>query len=238
MTPPAAGTMEIIGIWVAALCCLGIFSFLWRENKVYRFFEHVFAGVAGGYGLLMTWYDGLRPKWWEPLRGGVTGLAHGELTRAHWSAVAAGIAAVLVGSMWYFQAFPKYRWVSRVIIGLLLGTYAGLTFKGVFGTAMPQVTTSFKPVYVPGHVGESLSNVVFVVALACTMAYFLFAVRPTNRPVAGAARLGRLFLMVAFGAFFGNTVMARLALLAERMVFLMDDWVMRGIVGPLRGLLG
>jgi len=230
--------IEIIGIWVAALCALGIFSFLWRENKVYRFFEHVFAGVAGGLGLVFTWYDGLRPKWWERLHEGGAGLAHGRFTAKNEGLVAVALLEVAVGALWYFSASQKRRWLSRLVMGLMLGAGAGLTFRGVFGQAMPQVLTSFKPIYVAGDVATSISNVVFVVALVCTMAYFLFTVRPSNKPVAGAARLGRLFLMIAFGAFFGNTVMARLALLAERMVFLMDDWIMRGIVGPLRALLG
>ncbi len=31
-------------------------------------------------------------------------------------------------------------------------------------------------------------------------------------------------MMVSFGAFFGSTVMARMALLVERLQFLIDDW--------------
>jgi hypothetical protein len=40
--------------------------------------------------------------------------------------------------------------------------------------------------------------------------------------------------MVCFGAFFGSTVMARLALLVERVQFIVRDWI--AAVGGLVGI--
>jgi hypothetical protein len=42
------------------------------------------------------------------------------------------------------------------------------------------------------------------------------------------ARLGRWLLMVSFGAFFGNTVMTRMAVFLERLQFLLRDWLHLG----------
>ncbi len=42
--------------------------------------------------------------------------------------------------------------------------------------------------------------------------------------------------MVCFGAFFGSTVMARMALLVERVGFLLIDW--RAVVAHLLGFSG
>jgi len=39
------------------------------------------------------------------------------------------------------------------------------------------------------------------------------------------ARIGRMFLMIAFGASFGYTVMARISLLIGRFYFLLGDWL-------------
>jgi hypothetical protein len=39
------------------------------------------------------------------------------------------------------------------------------------------------------------------------------------------ARVGTWFLMVAFGASFGYTVMARVSLLISRVQFLLRDWL-------------
>ena len=50
-----------------AVCILGIFSFLYRENKVYRFFEHILLGLGVGVGVAATWVGILKPKWWDRL---------------------------------------------------------------------------------------------------------------------------------------------------------------------------
>ena len=39
-----------IGVWIAALLTLGIFSFLYKDNPVYKFCEHLFVGVRPGTG--------------------------------------------------------------------------------------------------------------------------------------------------------------------------------------------
>ena len=54
-------------IWLGALATLALYSILYRENPVYRFAEHLFVGLAAGYGLYVLWKDVLRPKWWMPL---------------------------------------------------------------------------------------------------------------------------------------------------------------------------
>ena len=59
---------ELIGIWVAALLTLCIFSFLYRDNPFYRFAEHLFVGVSVGYGIVLTIHQGLIPFAWNPLR--------------------------------------------------------------------------------------------------------------------------------------------------------------------------
>ena len=57
---------------------------------------------------------------------------------------------------------------------------------------------------------------------------FAFGINPLNLlNFAG----GILFIMVAFGASFGYTVMARISLLIGRFQFLIDDWIMRAILG-------
>jgi hypothetical protein len=65
----------------------------------------------------------------------------------------------------------------------------------------------------------------FVATLVCVMVYFLFSFEHRSKPVRGAVRAGRWLLMLSFGAFFGNTVMTRLAVFLERVEFLLHDWL-------------
>jgi len=41
--------VEFLQIWIAALFTLCLFSFLYKDNRFYRFAEHVFAGLSAGY---------------------------------------------------------------------------------------------------------------------------------------------------------------------------------------------
>lgn len=203
-----------IEVWVAAICTLGIYSFLYRENRFYRFFEHVFMGVAGGWGIVTTWTQVLRPMWWEPMKAGFSAVrtGHGDPWGALW------VLALPLGSMWYFTYSRRYVWISRVIFGFFMGATAGMGFRAFVGGQMPQLVSSFKPLNSP-------NNVVFVVTLVCVMLYFFFSFERKNAVVRHGATVGRWLLMVAFGAMFGNTVMARMSLFIERFQFLAVQWL-------------
>jgi hypothetical protein len=58
--------------------------------------------------------------------------------------------------------------------------------------------------------------------------YFLFTrryTRPLEGPLGILPRLGRWFLMIAFGASFGNASMGFLSMLIGRALFLVRDWL-------------
>ena len=57
-----------------------------------------------------------------------------------------------------------------------------------------------------------------------TLVYFFFTLE--KKGVQGAvSKVGRYVMMIAFGAAFGNTVMARVSLFLGRMQFLLGDWL-------------
>jgi hypothetical protein len=58
-----------IGIWIAALLTLGIFSFLYRDNPVYKFCEHLFVGVSAGYYVVLTMISSVYPNLFQPMFG-------------------------------------------------------------------------------------------------------------------------------------------------------------------------
>ena len=52
---------------LAAAGVIAIFSLVYKENKLFRFFEHLFLGLAAGYTVQTNWTDILRPQWWDPM---------------------------------------------------------------------------------------------------------------------------------------------------------------------------
>jgi len=68
---------------------------------------------------------------------------------------------------------------------------------------------------------SSLNSLVLLIGVVSVLFYFFFSIEHSG-PVKVAARTGILFLMIAFGAAFGYTVMARMSLLIGRMTDLID----------------
>ncbi|MGD0092363.1 MAG: hypothetical protein ABSE73_20800 [Planctomycetota bacterium] len=70
-----------------------------------------------------------------------------------------------------------------------------------------------------------LANWIFAVTLICVMTYFLFSLEHNRPGIYQASLAGRWLMMLCFGAFFGSTIMARMALLVERLQFLIQQWL-------------
>ena len=194
---------------LAAICTLAIFSILYKENAVYRFFEHVFIGLATGYGITILWTQVLKPTWWIPMT------AEGKWP---W------IFALVIGGMFYTIYIPRYAWMSRLLMVTLMGTAAGIAFQGFARLYIPQLTSSFLPILAPKPPYLQIQNLVIVVTIVTVMTYFFFSFEHRSRTIRSSASLGRWLLMIAFGAIFGSTVMARMALLTYRLWFLLTAW--------------
>ena len=221
-------------IWLAAIVTLGIYSYLWNDNKLYRMLLNVMIGLGVGYSFIVIWKNVLGPLWWQPMCRGFSAIAHGF---APGSVNALWILVGFLGTLWYFQFSRRYLWLSRIVIGMTLGAGAGMTFKQQFLLNAPQITDSFRPLVAradgtpllngssaPVSFWMSLNNIIFVGTIVCVMVYFLFSFEHKSAPIRGAAKAGRWLLMISFGAFFGNTVMTRMAVFLERLQFLANDW--------------
>ena len=101
-----------------ALGTVAILSLVFKENRMYRLFEHIFLGLALGYDLETTWTLVLRPNFWDPLT-----------TAGQW----AWIMTVPVGLMFYGVYTQRFQWMSRLIFGVFFGLAAGTVFQDFAG---------------------------------------------------------------------------------------------------------
>lgn len=173
-------------IWLSALCVLSIYSFLIKDNPVYRVMIQVFIGANLGYQAVIQWRDVLYPQWWLPMVDGFRALFGGP--GSPWGAMWALVG--MLGLLFYFQLSRKYFWLSRIVIGITIGIGAGLTFKSQFGQNMPQIVDSFKPlapaVVAPAPtVAVSLPGTDFAPAVADPLAFFV-----SGRQVTAVETLG------------------------------------------------
>lgn len=226
MNTPILYSLEWWQVLVAGIGTLAIFSFLYKENPVYRLFEHFFIGIAAAYGVVTTFQEVLWPRVFEPMFGLDRAVfPDGTYSEPYNKLLLLYLLPISFGLCYYFILSRKWNWIAQVVIGFTFGVSAGLGFKGIFVEFVPQLVKSFRPLYVPGDTLQTFSNLVFVVILVTAMSYFFFTFKRRKGGIAErSAVTGRWMLMGCFGAFFGSTITARMALLIERMQFLIREW--------------
>jgi hypothetical protein len=233
------------------LATIGLYSVLYRENKFYRFFEHMFLGLAGGYTLYALWSETLFPNWWTPMMGSVESTeAATKATNGYWLY----ILLLPIGLMGYFVFSKKHNWMSRIPIGIILGLFSAEQFQVFLNRYGKQVSDSMKPIFptsfdsftIPSTTGlapeeaarvsaqlypsQALSNLIYVFTLLCVLSYFLFSIEIKGKGLKFMTTSGRWLLMIGFGAIFGSTVMMRFTLLIDRMYFIWIEFLQKAVL--------
>ena len=229
-------------ILLGVIATLGIFSILYRENPVFRFLEHIFIGLATGYGVVITWTQIIWPRWVVPMMPSsllqVPQTGPEPIIQGQWWL----FFALPIGLLFYTVYFPRLSWMNRLLIGVMMGYFAGYQMAGFIGILAPQITTSFKPpvtLYRPEGMPIGPNNfeflgiywhpfsLIFIAVLLCVLAYFYFSVEHRQRWIRQPAVAGRYMLMITLGAIFGTTVMGRFSLVIVRLEYLLNafrDW--------------
>jgi hypothetical protein len=232
-----------IKLGIGAFLTFGLYSMLYKENKLYRFCEHMFLGLASGYSLVAIWKESLKSTWYDAMIG--TASNHGSGAQmGYWM-----YAFLLpIGIMGYFVFSRKYNWISRIPIGIIIGLYSGQQLQAWLNRYGPQINNTVRPIlpttwefFRPSpmtltpdqiktassnvYISDAISNLIFVITVICVLSYFLFSFEVKNKVLARMNVTGRWLLMIGFGAIFGTTVMMRFALLIDRMSFVFDDFI-------------
>ncbi|OFZ51800.1 MAG: hypothetical protein A2381_00665 [Bdellovibrionales bacterium RIFOXYB1_FULL_37_110] len=195
-------------VWVAAFFTIAIFSYLWKENPLYRFAEHVLVGISVGYLVCITWENVLHPKLVEPI------LKNGEYVL-----IIPGIMAALM----LFRFSQKIGWISFWPLAFLIG-FSGYAIPTVIETNMLTQIQATVNTPLSGGWFELVSGLFIILGTLACLVYFYFSY-PHKGVVGKTAQFGSMLLMVSFGASFGFTVMARISLLIGRVLFLLRDWL-------------
>ena len=217
-----------IGIWVAAFFTLFIFSFLYRDNPFYKIAESVVVGVSAAYWMVVGFWTTivpnllgkLAPEWIN------SWAMPGLDTKAEYIY----LVPLIMGIMLIWRLAPKGGWISRWPLAFIIGTTAGIRLIGfIHADFLGQIRNTIMSlaVYSPEtgfNVWDSIKNIIIVIGVLTTIVYFFFSIEHEGL-VGQTAKVGIWFLMITFGAAFGYTVMGRIALLAIRMEFLMNDWL-------------
>jgi hypothetical protein len=213
-----------IGLMVAAGLTLAMYSFLYKDNPVFKLVEHLYVGVSVGYIIIRTIYDNLLPNLINPL----------FIPEAGKSPDLFLIIPAFFGVLMLSRFIPKYAWVSRWSIAFIVGWGSGMAIPRVLKTFIfEQAKSTMDPLSatamfsIKGGFWGTLtawSPILVIVGVICVLMHFLFSLEHKG-VVRSISKVGIGFLMIAFGAGFGYTVMGRMSLLIGRVTFLLKDWL-------------
>jgi hypothetical protein len=230
-----AGTAQFslsrtIGIWVAAVLTLGIFSFLYRDNPFYKLTESILVGVSAAYWMVVAYWDVLIPNLFGKIwPAWIQSWAMPGLSPQHDEYWFAYVIPLALGVMLLWRLSPRGNWIGLWPLAFTIGATAGLRLVAYFqADFLGQIRNGIIPltVFKDSHFDweRSIENIVLVTGTLCCLAYFFFSFEHKGA-VGRVSQVGVWVLMITFGAGFGYTVMGRIALLAIRLEFLFDDWL-------------
>lgn len=199
-----------------------IISYLIGEkHPLFKIFSYLFIGIAAGYAASVAIFQVIYPRLIVPFM-------YPSLGYSRLIAVIPLVLAILL----LFKASPRLSKIGNVTTGIIVGAAAGVTIGGaVLGTVFAQVkaaVTLFNPEL--GVQSELLIDALFMlIGTVTTLVYFQFGGirrpgKPVDRPQATKllAAIGKFFIAITLGALFAGVISAAMAVLAERMGFIVQ----------------
>ncbi|MBH0177883.1 MAG: hypothetical protein HP491_08455 [Nitrospira sp.] len=209
----------VLGAWVATGLTLFIFSFLYKDNALFKLAEHLYVGVSVGYTIVKA-YD--------------TVIVHLIVKPIFEQGEYALLIPVAIGMLMLTRYVPKAAWLSRYAFAFIVGVGSGLAIpRTISSFILRQVEDTVRPLLsLAGGDGvtfsmnllnpsSSINVIIILIGVISVLFYFFFSIEHSG-PGKVVARTGVIFLMIAFGAAFGYTVMARMSLLIGRLTDLIE----------------
>jgi hypothetical protein len=141
---------------------------------------------------------------------------------------------VAIGLLMLTRYVPKATWMSRYAFAFIVGLGSGLAIpRTISSFILKQIEDTIRPLLsMTGGDGltfsmslldpaSNLNAIIVLVGVSSVLFYFFFSIEHSG-PGRMVARTGIVFLMIAFGAAFGYTVMARMSLLIGRLTDLIE----------------
>jgi len=198
---------DIGTITAAVLTIITLSSVFTKKNPAFDVVQSMFLGVAAGHAFVVN-VGIIQNSGWQPI-------VQGDLM---------SLIPFTLGVLVLSRLFPKMSRLSRTSMAVIGATGAALGLRGALqAEIVEQVAATLVPL-------NSFNNLVMFVGVFSALTYFLFSRKMTkvfleNNVLKYVPEVGKIVMMVALGASFGNAVMGRLSLLIGRISFLLNDWL-------------
>lgn len=179
------------------------FSYLYKDNPLYRIAEYLFVALSTGYTVAYVYHNNLLPYVQKDM------LQNGE-----WSL----LIPMAIGLSIYTRYNKKWVWVSRIPMAFWIGYGAGYGLAYDPAVFMRQVFDSFINV-----TDNFPNNLLYAAIVISVIVFFIFTIKKDAGPAKHTSLFGRYALMVAFGSAFGSITMAYLSLIIGRLQYVLVD---------------
>jgi len=184
----------LLGLIAGSAVSIGAYTVLIGDNPISRITENLYMGILGGY-ILATNIDFIN-------RNAITKIQSGQYIY---------ILALILSLMLFTRLKREWLWVARYPVALTVGVGLGLAMRAtVITDFLGQIKATILPL-------NSINNLIMIIGTVTSAAYFIFTTE-----YKGAYKyinqMGRLFLLVAFGVAYGQTVSFRYELVIGRLV--------------------
>lgn len=201
-----AGT---IATWVAAVATIAVWSYLVGARRIFVLMQHLLAGLATGYLVLLAVREVLVPRLVLPL------VQHPRENGLLLLALVP--VGMLIGATW----LP--RRAMAPVGAILVGGIAAFALGGaVVGTILPQIAAALPAG--SAATGDLAGEVISLAITSLVLLAFLHGA-PRGTITTRAATVGRWLLVGGIGGWIGFLVVSRLSLLVDRIGFLLGDWL-------------
>lgn len=201
-----SGIGDASATWVAAAATIVVLGGMFGERRAFGLAQHLLAGLATGYLAVLALREVLVPRLLSPLT---------EASSPRFD-LWIGLLAVglTVGAPW----LP--RRVAALPLAVMIGSLAAFALGGaIVGTVLPQAAAAM-----PTPADNVVIGLGGLVVTSLVLLSFLHG-SPRARLVALGAAGGRWLLIAGIGAWLGYLLVTRLALLVDRIGFLLLDWI-------------
>ena len=201
---------DLLPVWIAVFCTLGIYSILYRENNWFRLAESAYLGIAVGYGVSQDLLY-IRNQLIAQLNSG--GLA-----------ILLFVTALVVGALWYGRFNENYFYLYRWPLAIVVGTGIGMALKTVvFTQFLDQIIAQARtPLFIAGDLMGTINSLLIHLMVPSILLYFWFTgtIRDSG-PMKVVGKVARYTMMAGFGSAYGYTILTRYSLFIGRSQFLL-----------------
>lgn len=197
---------DLLTIWVPILTILISLSFMFVDWPGWRWVETLLVGGGLGHTVVTTWES--------LVRSGINPIMNGQYLL---------IPGIVFGALLYFRLHPdpNYKWISRYGFIWVVAVGAGLALGTLWqGNIMVMLIKSMDVVGISPM--DQINKILMFIIFITSMSYFIFTKEHTG--ILGiSTKVGRYFLMIAFGVGFAVLISMYYNVALERIWWILDS---------------